>query len=74
MQSQNNHEVEHDYSTEALSHYNVNDFEHYEPCAPRNVWQGMSEAAYANMYPHCAQIGFYGDPDLWDIMAGCSSD
>ena len=35
---------------------------------------GMSRGQYAMRYPHCAQIGYYGDPDNWDIAAGCSSD
>ena len=40
----------------------------------REVWAGMTRLSYESNYSHCADIGFYGDPDLWDIMAGCSGD
>jgi hypothetical protein len=39
-----------------------------------NVYGGLSKFEYEMRYPDCAQIGYYGDPDNWDIAAGCSSD
>ena len=39
-----------------------------------NVYGGLSKFEYEMRYPDCAQIGYYGDHDNWDIAAGCSSD